>query len=210
MAAIHDWARWNPVMIFIGTARWISLAALVALLAPDAALAQTPRQRPNAPSSPAPSAPAPKAQQQTPAGGGPSFTTASYGDWTLRCQQANGSRHCEVAQALLAQGQRDPIAVIAITRDPARMAVQLPLNVTVRGPVRIAFEPNDPPIDLEYSHCLQGGCFAIVPLTPEMLKRLRAQAETARIGFKDAAGCDVTLQFSLRGLSAALDVLLKG
>jgi len=208
MAAIDNRARGNGLMFLIGTMRRIAPAVLVALLVPHAALAQTTRQRPpNAPANPAAPAPAPKAAQ--PAGGGPSFTTASYGDWILRCQQANGSRQCEVAQGLLAQGQRDPIAVIAITRDPARMAVQLPLNVTVRGPVRIALEPNDPPIDLEYSHCLPGGCFAIVPLTPEMLKRLRAQAETARMGFKDAGGRDVTLQFSLRGLSAALDALLK-
>src|SRR5262245_58490833 len=114
-------------MVLIGPMPRIVLAALVTLLVADAALAQTPRPRPNAPANPAAPAPAPKAPDGKPAGGGPSFTTASYGDWILRCQQANGSRQCEVAQALLAQGQRDPIAVIAITRDPARMAVQLPL-----------------------------------------------------------------------------------
>src|SRR5262245_8363170 len=50
----------------------------------------------------------------------PDNTTASYGDWTYRCQQGVGTRVCEMVQTLVTnQGQRAPVALIAIGR-PSR------------------------------------------------------------------------------------------
>ena len=47
--------------------------------------------------------------QATPAPGAvspPDNTTASYGDWVLRCQQSVAARVCEIVQTLEQQGQR--------------------------------------------------------------------------------------------------------
>src|SRR5262249_52420613 len=97
---------------------WV--VALVILVAPAAA--QT--QPPPAPKRPAPSAAptrpaaAPGPAAQTPAEpGAPSATTASYGDWVLRCSQTADTPVCEVAQTIYVQGQQAPIAVVAIGRE---------------------------------------------------------------------------------------------
>jgi invasion protein IalB len=186
---------------------------LTALSVPAAAQPQTqtrPRTAPP-PAVPAPAQPPPAASpEQDTISGTPTFTTATYGDWVVRCQQQAGARTCEVAQTLYQQGQQNPIALIAITREPLRMIVQLPVNVTIPGHVKIALKQGEPNIDLEFAQCVQAGCFAAAQLTQEALKRLRAHSDPGRIAYKDATQRDVTLVFSLRGFAAAMDALQKG
>jgi invasion protein IalB len=68
----------------------------------------------------------------------PTSTSASFGDWVLRCQRiGNGAEMlhvCEVAQQIRAQDQQNPLAEVAIGRlkksDPLLRTVVLPVNVT--------------------------------------------------------------------------------
>jgi invasion protein IalB len=168
-----------------------------------------PRPAPT-PSSPAPaqSPPAASAKQDI-ITSAPSFTTATYGDWVFRCQQQAETRSCEVAQTLYQRGQQSPIALIAITRE-LRIIVQLPVNVTIAGQVKIALKQGEPNIDLEFAQCVQAGCFAASQLTQEALRRLRVHSDTGQIAYQDASQRAVTLVFSLRGFAAAMDALLKG
>jgi len=184
---------------------------LTLLSVPAAAQPQSqtrPRPTPT-PSSPAPAQSPPTSPKQDTITGTPTFTTATYGDWVLRCQQQAQSRTCEVTQTLYQQGQQNPIALIAITRE-LRIVVQLPVNVTIAGQVKIALKQGEPNIDLEFAQCVQAGCFAASQLTQEALKRLRAHSDTGQIAYQDASQRAVTLVFSLRGFAAAMDVLLKG
>src|SRR6516165_7519320 len=115
-------------------------------------VAQAPPQAPT-PRAPAPKAPAPapetavKPGTSTPVSPVPQSTTASFGDWVVRCRridQAPGNATaCEVAQTLQAQGQ-GPVAEIALgqppgkdstTKERMRVVVLLPNNVTFSGPV---------------------------------------------------------------------------
>ena len=185
---------------------------LTLLSVPAAAQPQSqtrPRPAPT-PSSPAPaqSPPAASPKQDT-ITGTPTFTTATYGDWVLRCQQQAQSRTCEVTQTLYQQGQQNPIALIAITRE-LRIVVQLPVNVTIAGQVKIALKQGEPNIDLEFAQCVQAGCFAASQLTQEALRRLRVHSDTGQIAYQDASQRAVTLVFSLRGFATAMDALLKG
>ena len=185
---------------------------LTLLSVPAAAQPQSqtrPRPTPT-PSSPAPaqSPPAASPKQDT-ITGTPTFTTATYGDWVLRCQQQAQSRTCEVTQTLYQQGQQNPIALIAITRE-LRIVVQLPVNVTIAGQVKIALKQGEPNIDLEFAQCVQAGCFAASQLTQEALRRLRVHSDTGQIAYQDASQRAVTLVFSLRGFATAMDALLKG
>jgi invasion protein IalB len=57
------------------------------------------------------------AKRASPDSGLPDTTTASYGDWVLRCSLQSGEKLCEVAQTLRLQGRQDPFAVIAVGRE---------------------------------------------------------------------------------------------
>src|SRR5690348_16533453 len=97
--------------------------ALVIFAAPAAAQTppapQAPQAKRPAPS-PAPTRPAPSAgsvAQNPSVEGSPTATTATYGDWVVRCSQSGDTQFCEVAQTIFLQGQQAPIAVVAIGRD---------------------------------------------------------------------------------------------
>jgi invasion protein IalB len=175
----------------------------------DAAPKEAPRAAPSPATTPAPNTPAAAGG----VGEGPSATTAVYGDWVVRCSQQGGARTCEAAQTIFAQGQQNPIAVIAIGREkqgaPLRLVAQLPLNVTVPSQVKIILAPNDPPLELTFEQCLPSSCFAMIQSADNAVRRLRAHPDVARISYKDATEQDVGFQFSLRGLAPALDALAK-
>jgi invasion protein IalB len=208
------------------TIRWaIAFGLSAAVSAPAAAQLAPPAQRspvaqlpPRAAPAPAAPAPAPAARpaaspQDTTIGNAPSMTTATYGDWVVRCGQQAEGRLCEAAQTLYVQGQPNPVALIAVGREkpaePLRLVVQLPVNVTVTSRLKITLKEGAPTIDLNIERCVPAGCFAIMQSADDALKQLRAQTDPGRINYKDAAQHDVAWQFSLRGLSQALEALPK-
>ncbi len=159
-----------------------------------------------------------------PAAGAPSVsasperTTATFADWTLRCERpalpAGAARVCEIAQTIQFQGQQTPIAQIAIGRvqrtDPQKITLVLPSNVMLTSPPRFATEEKDGQlIDTVWQRCLPGGCFADALLRDDVARRMRAGTEQGRIEFRDASGREVKLPFSLRGFAQAMDALAK-
>ncbi len=157
--------------------------------------------------------PAPAA---TPAAAQPERTTATYGDWTLRCEsQAAGAatKACEAAHAVL-DGRGRAVAQFVIGRPAGSQAtgmvavVQVPVNATVAEPARFMLEASAPPVlSLPFRSCTSRGCFAEAPLPEQELSRLRQRAEPVRLEYRDAARSPVALSISLRGLGAALDAL---
>jgi invasion protein IalB len=148
----------------------------------------------------------------------PTSTSASFGDWVLRCQRlgngAESSRVCEVAQQIRAQDQQNPLAEVAIGRlkksDPLLLTVVLPVNVTF--PNSPSFSPDakgSDPLDLGWRKCLPGGCFADVVLKDDVLQRWKAQSANGRLTWKDAAGQDFAIGVSSNGLAQALDAFSK-
>ena len=71
-------------------------------------------------------------------------TSASFGDWVMRCQRtAEGDkavRVCEAGQTIQAQGQAAPIAQIGI----GRLTAGEPLRITIMLPPNIALPSNVP------------------------------------------------------------------
>lgn len=148
----------------------------------------------------------------------PTSTSASFGDWVLRCQRlANGAETlhvCEVAQQIRAQDQQNPLAEVAIGRlkksDPLLLTVVLPVNVAF--PNSPSFSPDakdSDPLDLGWRKCLPGGCFADVVLKDDVLQRWKAQSGNGRLTWKDAAGRDFAIGVSSNGLAQALDAFSK-
>jgi invasion protein IalB len=148
----------------------------------------------------------------------PTSTSASFGDWVLRCQRlGNGAETlhvCEVAQQIRAQDQQNPLAEVAIGRlkksDPLLLTVVLPVNVAF--PNSPSFSPDakdSDPLDLGWRKCLPGGCFADVVLKDDVLQRWKAQSGNGRLTWKDATGRDFAIGVSSNGLAQALDAFSK-
>lgn len=143
------------------------------------------------------------------------MTTATYGDWLLRCRQMPGQtppRSCEVMQSLVVQGQTAPLAQLAFGRtapkEPLYFTAVVPLNVSFPSTVRIALdEKDDKPVALAWTRCLPAGCFASVALTDAALATWRARNEGGRLIFRNGAGQDTIVPMSFRGLARALDAL---
>ena len=187
------------------------LALTVGAIALGSAVAASAQTAP-APPKPAPSAPAP-----APVSSEPQSTTATFGDWVLRCNRTTVAnqpqRVCEVAQTLEAKGQ-GVVAQIALGRlsgkDPLRLTVVLAPNISFSHGVRIAIDEKDEsPADLTWKRCVPGGCVADGDIRDEILKAWRAQSGGGQIRYAVASGQVVNIAFSFRGLAVALDNLTK-
>ena len=151
-----------------------------------------------------------------PVSANPERTTASFGDWVMRCEGVGTpvKRVCEVAQVFSVQGQAAPIAQIAIGRLEAggnkQVTLVLPPNVAllIKPQINVA-KAGAAAIELLWQRCVPGACLASVSIADSVLAGLSAEAEPGRIAFKDAADREVTLQLSFRGLAPALDALAK-
>ena len=124
----------------------------------------------------------------------PNSTSASYGDWVMRCLRPTGASAmtCEVAQTIQIT-QQGPIAQIGIGRaakgDPLRFTVLLPSNVTFPSVVKVYDEEKSPkPLELSWKRCLPLGCVADGTPAEDQLKAFRSRAEPGKIEFVDAIG----------------------
>lgn len=147
-------------------------------------------------------------------------TTATYGDWQIRCQltpMAAGQpsrRSCEVVQSVVMQGQTAPFAQLGFGRlapaGPIFFTAVVPPNVTFPSNVKLAMDGNDKqPLEIPWTRCLPGGCFASIEVKDEVMKRWRAQSQSGRVTFKNGAGQDLAVPMSFKGLSQALDAFAK-
>lgn len=141
----------------------------------------------------------------------PERTTASFGDWVLRCETVtpNMPRICEVAQAITVQTQTTPVAQVAFGRiarsDAMRITALLPTNVLLGSKPKMLSEKDDKsPIDLTWDRCVPGGCIASAAVADSTMNRLPRLTEPGSIIFKDAAEQTIVLRMSFRGLSQAI------
>jgi invasion protein IalB len=169
------------------------------------------------PLTPAPQATATPPAMAKPAADSADMTTATYGDWLLRCQRTTGqpaTQTCEVVQSLVLQGQTAPLAQLAFGRpgskEPIHFTAVVPVNVAFPSTVQITLDEKDAkPVNVAFTRCLPTGCFASVALTDDALARWRAHDQAGRLVFKNGSGQETAVPMSFRGLSRALDALAK-
>lgn len=106
------------------------------------------------------------------------------------------------------------MAELAIGRlkkaDPLRLTVVLPVNVAISNPPRFSADGKTPePLDFGWRKCMPGGCIADALLRDDVLLRWKTQSSAERITWTDAAGRDLAIGLSFRGLAQALDALSK-
>jgi invasion protein IalB len=146
----------------------------------------------------------------------PQRTTATYEDWTVRCEVRPGpppQRTCEMIQATQVQGQANPVTQIAIGRaaktEPLKVVFQVPINVWLPNGVKLAYADKEAPLAVGFQRCVPTGCFAETDLKDDLVKRLRTLTENGKLEFKDAAQRDVALPVSFKGFGAAFDAMAK-
>jgi invasion protein IalB len=146
----------------------------------------------------------------------PQRTTASFGDWILRCEQPGpGVKLCEAAQIINNQ-QGQTVAQIAIGRpvrgEPMRLTILVPPSVALVSEMRLLGKDADKPVvspEIVWRRCLPGGCMADSVLRDDAIAKLRAVTDPYRLGYQDGAGRDTTLPFSTKGLPQVLDALAR-
>jgi invasion protein IalB len=188
-------------------ANWTVAVSLVMMMVAGAAAAQTGKDA--AKDAAKPAAPAPVSSV-------PERTTATFGDWIMRCEAGSSSakRMCEVALILTAQGQNAPIAQVAVGKgtstDGKPTTVVLPHNVSLTAKPRIVFaKTSDAPIEFTWQRCTPGACFASVNLSNDVAKILGAQTEAGKIVYRTASEQEIALPLSFRGLAQSLEALAK-
>ena len=158
-----------------------------------------------------------------PAQSEPTATTASYGNWVLRCVRLAAAKDaakpaeksCEVQQAIQAQGQPQPVAQLAIGRLPGDktliLTVVLPVDISIPGSVHLSGNgktgaDEKAGFDLTWQRCVPGGCFAAAKPDVKNLGLLKADTD-GQIRFADATGRVIAVPVSWVGLDQALKAL---
>ncbi|MGP0090723.1 MAG: hypothetical protein ACLPKB_12300 [Xanthobacteraceae bacterium] len=91
--------------------RWAVTCGSIALLSVPVAAQLTPAPAQRPPVATAAPKPATPSSQETTIGNAPSMTTATYGDWVVRCSQQAEKRVCEAEQTLFVQGQPGSVSL---------------------------------------------------------------------------------------------------
>jgi len=142
-------------------------------------------------------------------------TSATYGDWVVRCQKdaGAGKKSCLMDQMTQVKGKNVTFSRIVLAAPiggrPINLEVQLPVNVSLRAPVIIRADDADPGVSAPFDRCLPAGCFAEFELKDEAAKKLRAADAVGKATFKDASGRDVAVPVSFKGFREAFDALAK-
>ena len=136
----------------------------------------------------------------------PVQTTATYGDWTVRCRaDANKKELCEMLQVVRAKNQQAALANIAVGRLPndetMRIVVQLPIAVHLPGAVNLKVGAKVL-ATAQFQSCFQAFCLARADLTPEASDAFK-KARTMTIAFQDRSEAEKTVPVSLMGFTAA-------
>ena len=135
----------------------------------------------------------------------PSQTTATFGNWTVRCQPVSGTgtKACEMLQAISTTS--GTIANLAIGRLPGnqdlRLVVQLPIGVSLSETVDIEV-PGADVTRATFEACFPNLCVAQATLSDDALEAFKA-SDALTIAFKDRTKKNVALKASLNGFSAA-------
>jgi invasion protein IalB len=173
---------------------------------------------------PKPAAAAPPAAASPPAAtppaaavaAAPSRTTASFGDWTLRCDRVADAtppkRSCELGLTVQHAGDQSVLAQVAVGRpaagEPLRFTAVLPANISVGTAPKLIIEGKDA-VDVAWVRCLPGGCIATAGVSDDLLRKLKAAAVAGQLEYRDAAGREIKLPISWRGFGEAFEALGK-
>ncbi len=171
-------------------------------------------QQPPAPAPKAKAAPAPKAAQATPAPTpSPQAEAAPAAPpqpgWIARCASASRDAplECVMEQSAVLAKTGQVIVVVNIriatdTRAPVAL-VQLPLGLSLPAGAKLQVDEGKP-ADLQIQTCEQRGCYANVPIPPDMLAALRT-GKQLKVSFQNLSKEAIAISLPLTDFAAAYD-----
>lgn len=140
----------------------------------------------------------------------PQATTATYRDWTLRCDHLPESpprKVCEIVQAVRANDGQAVLAQIVIGQPapdrPTKLIVQLPAGVWLPANATLA-APSGETVAATFTRCMQL-CIADADIDPALIAALKAAPEPAKLVFQDGNRKVIELPISLNGFTAAIN-----
>jgi invasion protein IalB len=155
-----------------------------------------------------------QAQTANPVPAAPQTTTATYQDWTLRCDNAVGTpphKVCEVAQTVAAPDGKTALAQIVIGRPvpdkPLKLIVQLPNGIWLPFNALLMLDSKTT-VTATFKRCVQL-CFAEADLDEATVTTLKARTEPAKLLFADGTQRVIDVSVSVAGFTAALDESLR-
>ena len=182
------------------SARPAIIAVLAALAAAGAGFAQGPRESArgkNQPQIPLPT-PSPLA---TPGPAQPG--------WVARCSSPSRDAplECAMEQSAVLTKTGQLVALVNIrvpgdTRSPIAL-VQLPLGLNLQTGAKLQVDEGKS-IDLPVQTCENRGCYASVPISPDMLNAMRS-GKQLKVLFQDMAKETIAIPLSLADFTAAYD-----
>ena len=129
-------------------------------------------------------------------------------DWVLRCLPAAESRPrtCRMVQSAVASEGGQRLLQVAVGRfGPERLlGAVISVPIGVRLPPGIDLRVDDrKPWNFTFERCSPSSCQVHALLHEELLQSLKAGL-VGRVTFQDAVGQPITVDFSLKGFTAAL------
>ena len=155
-----------------------------------------------------------------PVGAEPQNTSATYGDWILRCSRTGegdkAARACEIALPFQIQvgGKEAPFGQLAIGRatvkDPFHITFIMSPNVAFPSDVKLMTDDKDTQsVALSWSTCIPSLCRADGEFKDDQLKRWKALTANGQLIFRQSNGQPTPIPVSVRGLPQALEALAK-
>lgn len=140
----------------------------------------------------------------------PQATTATYQDWTLRCDHLPEDpprRVCEIVQAVRANDGQAVLAQLVLGRpapdQPVKLIVQLPPGVWLPANVTLS-APGGASVSAHYTRCLNL-CVAEADVEAAFIEALKAGTDHASLLFQDGGRRIIELPISLIGFTAAFN-----
>jgi len=141
----------------------------------------------------------------------PQMTTATYDDWTVRCEVRDAVTSCEMSQAMQIKGQAQPVSQIAIGRltkaDPLKMVFQVPINIWIQDNISLVIDESTTAVKANFTRCIPVGCFAEADIKDDMIAKLGKAEKGGRLEFSDAGRQKIAIPVSFKGFTAAYEGL---
>lgn len=184
----------GPLPSFRSCSALAAIVALTAVAAGDVALAQpASRAKGQASTQAAPPSPAAPAQP-----GWPARCSSPARDAPLECAIEQNAILTKTGQLVVLVNIRVP----GDSRAPIAL-VQLPLGLNLQTGAKLQIDDGKS-VDLPVQTCENRGCYASIPVSPEMLAALRS-GKQLKILFQDLAKETITIPLSLTDFAAAYD-----
>lgn len=132
----------------------------------------------------------------------------TYGDWRGACENVPGGvRECYIFQNVKDAQSGQPIMSLKVgsfldNNQPAILA-DLPTGIMIQPGAMFAVDGGQE-VRVPYQICTPGLCRAIVPLTDQMLNKMKAGAKL-QVSFVTASGQMISANASLGGFTAGWD-----